>query len=81
VRHALRVHLADALENVVPRVPVPVLVLYGDQDRLCTEEWARELSRPASDGRFRTVPGAHSFVWTTPHAWSEPIERLARERT
>jgi len=25
------------------------------------------------------VPGAHSFVWTTPGAWSGPIERLARE--
>jgi pimeloyl-ACP methyl ester carboxylesterase len=79
VRHALRMHLADALEDVVPQVPVPVLVLYGDQDRLCTEAWARQLSELAPRGRFCTVPGAHSFVWTAPHAWSEPIERLARE--
>jgi pimeloyl-ACP methyl ester carboxylesterase len=79
VRHALRVHLADALEDVVPRVPVPVLVLHGDQDRICTHAWARELSELAPDGRFHTVPGAHSFVWTTPGAWSTPIERLARD--
>ena len=79
VRHALRVHLADALEDVVPQVPVPVLVLYGDRDRICTQEWARQLSELAPDGRFRTVPGAHSFVWTAPSAWSEPIEQLARE--
>nr|MDP9461634.1 alpha/beta hydrolase [Actinomycetota bacterium] len=79
VRHALRAHLADALEDVVPRVPVPVLVLRGDQDRLCREAWARELSEMAADGRFCTVPGAHSFVWTAPGAWSGPIERLARE--
>ena len=79
VRHALRVHLADALEDVVPQVPVPVLVLYGDQDRICTEPWARQLSELAPDGRFRTLPGAHSFLWTTPRAWSEPIEQLARE--
>ena len=32
----------------------------------------------APDGRFCTVPGAHSFVWTTPDAWSAPIEDLAR---
>ncbi|MGY1593883.1 alpha/beta fold hydrolase [Geodermatophilus sp. SYSU D00708] len=81
VRHALRVHLADALEDVVPQVPVPVLVLHGDQDRICTQAWARELSDLAPDGRFRAVPGAHSFVWTAPAAWSEPIERLARETT
>jgi pimeloyl-ACP methyl ester carboxylesterase len=79
VQHALRVHLADALEDVVPHVPVPVLVLHGDQDRLCTEAWARELSDLAPDGRFCAVPGAHSFVWTAPSAWSAPIERLARE--
>jgi pimeloyl-ACP methyl ester carboxylesterase len=79
VRHALKVHLADRLEDVVPRIAVAVLVLHGDQDRICTREWALELSRLALDGRFAAVPGAHSFVWTTPHAWSEPIERLAGE--
>ncbi len=78
VRHALKVHLADALEDVVPQVPVPVLVLHGDRDRLCTEEWARELADLAPDGRFVPVPGAHSFVWTAPGAWSAPIEDLAR---
>ncbi|MBW8765533.1 MAG: alpha/beta hydrolase [Geodermatophilales bacterium] len=79
VRHALKVHLDDALEDVVPKVRVPVLVLYGDQDRICTEHWARQLSKLAPDGRFTTVPGAHSFVWTAPSAWSGPIEQLARE--
>jgi pimeloyl-ACP methyl ester carboxylesterase len=79
VRHALEVHLADALEDVVPQVPVPVLVVHGDQDRLCTEAWARELAGLAPDGRFCAVPGAHSFVWTTPEAWSGPIEQLALE--
>ena len=79
VAHALRVHLADALEDVVPQVPVPVLVLRGDRDRLCSESWARQIGDLAPDGRFTTVPGAHSFPWTSPAAWSEPIERLARE--
>jgi pimeloyl-ACP methyl ester carboxylesterase len=77
VRHALKVHLADPLEDVVPRIDVPVLVLHGDQDRICTEAWARELTASARDGRFRSVPGAHSFVWTSPDAWSGPIEQLA----
>jgi pimeloyl-ACP methyl ester carboxylesterase len=79
VRHALAVHLRDALEDVVPQVAVPVLVLYGDTDRLCTEPWARELSARAPDGRFTTVLGAHSFPYTAPDAWSRPIRRLAAE--
>ncbi|MDK3256872.1 alpha/beta fold hydrolase [Blastococcus capsensis] len=79
VVQAVRAHLADRLEDVVPQVQVPVLVLYGDRDLLCTEEWARSLSDRAPDGRFRTVAGAHSFPWTAPTAWSGPIRRLAEE--
>ena len=79
VRHALGVHLADRLEDVVPKIPVPVLVLHGDADRLCTREWAQQLSERAPDGRFQALPGAHSFPWTAPAAWSAPIERLALE--
>ncbi|MGY1650139.1 alpha/beta fold hydrolase [Geodermatophilus sp. SYSU D01119] len=79
VVHAVRAHLADRLEDVVPQVPVPVLVLHGADDLLCTEEWARSLCDRARDGRFASVPGAHSFVWTAPCAWSDPIRRLAAE--
>ncbi len=77
--HAVRAHLADRLEDVVPQVPVPVLVLHGADDLLCTAEWARSLADAARDGRFASVPGAHSFVWTAPAAWSDPIRRLAEE--
>jgi pimeloyl-ACP methyl ester carboxylesterase len=77
VRHALKVHLADRLEDVVPRVAVPLLVLHGDDDRICTREWALELTRLAPDGRFEPMPGAHSFVYAAPDAWSDPIEQLA----
>ncbi|MGY1719034.1 alpha/beta fold hydrolase [Blastococcus sp. SYSU DS0552] len=77
VRHTLAAHLADRLEDTIQRVDCPVLVLHGDRDRLCTEAWARELSTRARDGRFRSVPGAHSFVWTAPDAWSAPIAELA----
>ncbi|PWW24014.1 pimeloyl-ACP methyl ester carboxylesterase [Geodermatophilus normandii] len=79
VLHAVRASLADRLEDVVGEVDVPVLVLRGADDLLCTEEWARALSRAARDGRFVSVPGAHSFVWTAPAAWSEPIHRLAAQ--
>lgn len=79
VVHALRVHLADHLEDVVPQLRVPLLVLHGDQDRLCTERWARQLCHLAADGRFGSMPGPHSFPWTDPHAWSGPVRNLAHE--
>jgi pimeloyl-ACP methyl ester carboxylesterase len=77
--HTVRIHLADHLEDVVPQLPVPVLVLHGGLDRLCTEEWARRLADLAHDGRFASMPGAHTFPWADREAWSEPVRRLARE--
>lgn len=79
VVHAVRAHLADHLEDVVPHLRVPVLVLFGRDDLLCTEEWARHLCGVADDGRFADVPGAHSFPFTHPDAWNDPIRALAEE--
>jgi pimeloyl-ACP methyl ester carboxylesterase len=75
--HVVRIHLADHLEDVVPQLRVPVLVLHGDHDRVCTERWARSLCESARDGRFASMPGAHTFPWAHPHAWSGPIRDLA----
>jgi pimeloyl-ACP methyl ester carboxylesterase len=79
--HVVRVHLADRLEDVVPRLQVPLLVLHGQEDRVCREQWARELCARARDGRFASMPGAHSFPWAAPDAWSAPVRRLAEEVT
>jgi len=61
------------LEELVPRLPMPVLVLRGDRDGLSTEEWARGLA-----GRFVAVPGPHTFVWNAPDAWTAPVRDLVR---
>jgi pimeloyl-ACP methyl ester carboxylesterase len=74
-----RAHLRDRLEDVVPRVDAPMLVLHGADDQLCTEAWARRLAELAPRGRFTSVPGPHSFPWTHPAAWSGPIRELTRE--
>jgi pimeloyl-ACP methyl ester carboxylesterase len=79
VAHTLRVHLRDRLEEVVPRIGVPLLVLHGERDLLCSEAWARALAAAAPEGRFASMPGPHSFPWTHPQAWSEPIRRLAEQ--
>lgn len=75
--HLLRAHLRDRLEDVVPRLRGPVLVMLGQEDRLCTERWARELVDLAENGRLVTVPGPHTFLWRDPAAWSQPIRELA----
>jgi pimeloyl-ACP methyl ester carboxylesterase len=77
IRHLISVHLADRLEDVVPEVRVPTLVIRGAQDRLLTRSWARRLADLARDGSFVELPGPHTFHWLDPTAWSEPIRKLA----
>lgn len=77
--HTVRIHLDDRLEEVVPELAMPVLVLRGREDRILGEEWARQLAGIARDGRYLEMPGAHTFPWLDPAAWSEPIRRLAME--
>jgi pimeloyl-ACP methyl ester carboxylesterase len=71
------VHLRDHLEDTVGCVRCPVLVLRGEQDKVSTESWARQLAARAADGRFIAVPGPHTFVWAYPAAWCAPIRQLA----
>jgi pimeloyl-ACP methyl ester carboxylesterase len=77
IAHLLRVHLADRLEAQVARLPMPVLVLRAERDRLTTDAWVDGLARDTADGERVTVPDAHAFVWLHPRAWSEPLRRLA----
>ena len=77
IAHLMRAHLRDRLEDTVPRLRGPVLVLLGREDRLCTERWARRLADLADDGRLVVVPGPHTFLWEDPAAWSDPIRELA----
>lgn len=51
----VRVHLRDRIEEVVPALGVPVLVLRGAQDRLTTTGWASGARRCR---HLRPLPGA-----------------------
>lgn len=75
--HLISVHLRDHLEDTVPALRCPVLVLRGEADRMSTEPWARRLAELAPDGRFAAMPGPHTFVWHDPTAWCGPVRELA----
>jgi pimeloyl-ACP methyl ester carboxylesterase len=76
--HLVRVHLKDRIEESVSALDVPCLVLRGADDRLSERSWAEELASRAG-GRYAEMPGAHTFVWQDPSAWSEPIRDLASQ--
>src|SRR4051812_39247960 len=77
IAHLLRVHLRDRLEDQGSRLSMPVLALRARDDRLCTVAWMDDLVDVADTGEWRSMPGAHAFVWLYPDAWSDPLRNLA----
>ena len=75
--HVVRAHLGHVLEDPLRRLTVPLLVLRGAEDRLSTADWARRLTAIAPGGRYVELPGAHTFPWLDPHAWSGPVRDFA----
>lgn len=54
----LRGMLEHRMEDRLPYVDVPVLVVRGERDRVAPESWTRRLAALAPQGRAVTVPGA-----------------------
>jgi pimeloyl-ACP methyl ester carboxylesterase len=75
--HTVRAHLDHVLEEPLRRLTVPLLVLRGTDDRLSTREWGEGLTAAVPVARYVELPGAHTFPWRDPHAWSAPVRDLA----
>jgi pimeloyl-ACP methyl ester carboxylesterase len=75
--HLVRVHRRHVIEEPLARLNVPLLVIRGRDDALSTTRWARHLATLPPDGRCIELPGAHTFPWRDPHAWSQPVHDFA----
>jgi 2-hydroxy-6-oxonona-2,4-dienedioate hydrolase len=65
--------LGDRIEDKLPRLTAPVLVLRGDRDAITTRNWAESCARFAPDGRFVAIRGAtHAAHFSHP----EQVARL-----
>jgi 2-hydroxy-6-oxonona-2,4-dienedioate hydrolase len=58
--------LRDALEEKLPRVPQPMLVVRGSEDPICRQGWAEQLAEGLPDGTLTVMPEvAHTLVYTS----------------
>ena len=57
----------DPIEQRLPAVAAPTLVVRGRHDRTLRQEWAQEVTRLLPDGRLVVVEGAaHNAHWSAP---------------
>jgi 2-hydroxy-6-oxonona-2,4-dienedioate hydrolase len=69
--------LSDAMEERLPRIAQPILVVRGELDPICRREWAREVAERLPAGRFAEMPGvAHTLVFTAPAELAEVTRRF-----
>ena len=76
--------LRDRMEDRLPRIRDPVLVVRGEKDPVCREAWAIEVAKRLPRGKLVQLPGvAHTLVFTAPQPLAEvtkPFLKSAFER-
>ncbi|GAA3742937.1 pimeloyl-ACP methyl ester carboxylesterase [Spinactinospora alkalitolerans] len=70
---AFAASMHDRVEDRLPHVDAPTLVVRGERDRMAPQDWAEEVTRLLPRGRLRVVPGsAHTVSYRDPL----PLARL-----
>jgi pimeloyl-ACP methyl ester carboxylesterase len=69
-----RLALSHRLEDALPAVAAPVLVVRGGHDAVVPQRWAMEVTEALPDGRLAVVPrGAHTLNYSAPAALAAAI--------
>ena len=77
---AARSAVSDAPEREVSRMACPLLIVRGERDPLCPQDWAEELARLAPRGRLAVVRGAaHAAHYTHPSELAALVRGFLQE--
>jgi pimeloyl-ACP methyl ester carboxylesterase len=72
--------LMDHIEEKLPQVPVPTLVVYGTHDLLVSRRWAETAARLLPVGRLVIIPGGtHAMNYTRPRALAQVVQAFLQE--
>jgi pimeloyl-ACP methyl ester carboxylesterase len=73
--------IEDPIENRLPLVQQPTIVIHGEADTLIGMEWAERVAALLPRGRLVVVPDAtHVVHYTRPEVVAELVEALVEER-
>jgi pimeloyl-ACP methyl ester carboxylesterase len=72
--------LADALEDWLPRINRPVLVVRGQSDPIASQPWIEEIAALLPQGRWAVIPkSAHAINYSAPAQLAGLIQGLIEE--
>lgn len=75
-----RLALDDPVEERLPMVRVPALVVHGSRDRISPQGWAGEVARLLPEGRLVVLPGApHAANYSAPAAFARAVRSFLAE--
>lgn len=77
----LRPMLRHRLEDAVPTLGQPVLVVRGDQDPIGRRDWAAALAGSARRGALVELPGGHHVQERQPAAFARLVDEFRRVQT
>jgi 2-hydroxy-6-oxonona-2,4-dienedioate hydrolase len=67
IRATICLAMEDRIEDKLPRIAAPTLVVRGEKDPLVPQEWAEEVVRRLPRGELRVLPGlGHAINYTAP---------------
>ena len=73
--------LADPIEEKLPLVTAPTLVVRGSHDAIVPQRWAEEMTRLLPDGRLVVVPGAaHAVNYNSPRELVRLVQAFVAEK-
>ncbi len=78
----LRYAIADCIEEKLPRIHAPVLVVRGGRDPIVPQDWAAEVARLSAGGRLKILPrAAHAVNYNSPEELARLIIEFVNEQT
>ncbi|PSB17387.1 alpha/beta hydrolase [filamentous cyanobacterium CCP2] len=78
--HTIRMALEDPIEQKLPQVKVPTLVVRGSLDPVVPQKWAEEVTRLLPQGQLKVIPGvAHTINYSAPLELVRVVEAFLRE--
>jgi len=74
--------IEDPVENRLPLVRQPTIVIHGEDDTLISMDWAERVAALLPRGRLVVVPGAtHVVHYTSPQVVANLVQSLVEART